>query len=148
MKSIDLSAPFANLRTGKAWSLWRSSRTHLDGPLWTKSRLATKFHGHMATALNFGTGCCLMTSPLQPPGHRTIWDSYNGRPHISFDAESSVCITPSDLVPGGGVNPYDLKHKIGSSGEGPDVVFLFYFKVLCAKSEDYDVISFSPKSSL
>jgi hypothetical protein len=60
---------------------------------------------------------------------------------MNFYTGSSVCITTSGLVPGGGVDARTLKLKIDFDGEELlDGVFPFCLEGLCAKSEDYDVI--------
>jgi hypothetical protein len=64
-----------------------------------------------------------------------------GSPFLSFIAGSSVCTTPSGLVPGGGVDARDSKLLFVVGGVGPDRFLCFCFKVLYAKSEDGVVIS-------
>lgn len=64
----------------------------------------------------------------------------NRRPFMSFVAESSVCITPSGHVPGGGVDACVLELKLFPGGERPNCVSSCSFEVLFAKLEDYVVI--------
>lgn len=64
-----------------------------------------------------------------------------GRPYSSFSAGGFVGITPSGVVPGGGVDARASKLKIDPGGEGPDGVPLFCFEVLYAKVEDHIAIS-------
>jgi hypothetical protein len=78
------------------------------------------------------TRCHLTINPLAGEPY--------GRPFISFNAGISVSITPSVLVPGGGVNARDLKIKFVCGGEGPDGFFVFCSNVLCANWEHYSVI--------
>jgi hypothetical protein len=65
-----------------------------------------------------------------------------GMPFISFDDGISVNITPSGLVPGGGIDARDLELKFVCGGQGPYGFFIFCFKVICENWEDCFVISF------